>query len=237
MNKRGTAKRILFITGTDTGVGKTLLTGLLLHHLRKQGIHARAVKPFCSGGTEDVLFLRQIQDGELLEREVCPFYFREPIAPLIAQRIHREFVELPQVLDHLREAAATCEVLLVEGSGGLLVPLGEGYFVADLISNLDCRVIVVASNALGTINHTLLTVRYLQSLRRFKKATAGNLKVVLMNRAKGDESSGSNGEILREILAPVQLVQVPFLGRNACSFGAVKKSRRKIAKTLASIFD
>jgi len=237
MKKRGNSAKILFITGTSTGVGKTLLTALLLHHLREAGIRAAAIKPFCSGGTQDVCLLRQIQDRELPESEVSPFYFKEPVAPLVAERIHKKFIRLPQVLAHVRKVAASCEVLLVEGSGGLLVPLGEGYFVADLISSLACGVIVVASNQLGTINHTLLTVRYLQSRNTFYGKGENHLKVILMDRSSGDESSSSNEEILREFLAPVRLVKVPFLGRNACSLRAVKKNGRKIAKTLASIFD
>lgn len=237
MKKPEKSTRILFITGTGTGVGKTLLTGLLLDHLRGTGVRARAVKPFCSGGTQDVRFLSQLQDGELLEREVCPFYFKEPIAPLVAQRIHKKIVKLRQVLAHLRKMAANCEVLLVEGSGGLLVPLGEGYSVADLITGMDCETIVVASNKLGTINHTLLTVRHLQSLSGFRKKQRQNLKVVLMDRGAGDESTGSNGEILREFLAPVPLMQVPFLGKNACRARVVRNSRRKITKTLASILE
>jgi dethiobiotin synthetase len=180
--------------------------------------------------------LSQIQARELQQEEVNPFYFNEPVAPLVAERIHKRFVELPQVLAHLRKLSAGCEILLVEGSGGLLVPLGEGYSVADLITSLGCEVIVVASNKLGTINHTLLTVSHLQRSKSLGRKGKRSIKVVLMDRAKRDESSGSNGEILGELLAPVPLFQVPFLGRNACSVTAVKKNSKKIAKTLASIF-
>lgn len=90
--------RLIFITGTDTGVGKTLLTGLLLHHLRHSGVHSLAMKPFCSGGTSDVDLLYGLQDGELSRPEINPFYFREPIAPLLASRIHRRPVRLPDVI-------------------------------------------------------------------------------------------------------------------------------------------
>ena len=231
MKKTWEPARILFITGTGTGVGKTLLTGHLLHHLRKTGVRVKAVKPFCSGGTRDVRFLSQIQEGELQKEVITPFYFKEPIAPLVAERIHQKFIKLPQVLAHLRSLSVGCEILLIEGSGGLLVPLGEGYFVADLVAQLGSEVIVVAQNKLGTINHTLLTVRHLQCLKNRRTG----IKVVLMGTAKSDDSSGSNGEILREFLAPVPLFEVPFLGRNACTVTAVKKNRKKIAKTLASI--
>jgi dethiobiotin synthetase len=235
MKRTSDSARILFITGTGTGVGKTLLTGHLLHHLRKTGVLARAIKPFCSGGTWDVRFLNQIQGGELREEEITPFYFKEPIAPLVSERIHQKFIKLTQVLAHVRRLSVGCKILLIEGSGGLLVPLGEGYFVVDLVVRLGCEVIVVAPNKLGTINHTLLTVRHLQSLKGRRKKSITHLKVVLMGTAKSDDSSGSNGHVLREFLAPVPLFEVPFLGRNACSVTAVKKNRKKIANTLASI--
>src|SRR6187402_963088 len=103
MKKGGNSPRILFITGTDTGVGKTLLTGLLLHHLRENGVHALAAKPFCSGGTQDVVFLNEIQNGELTLRQLNPFYFRDPVAPLVAGRKHHKLVSLAQALTYLRK--------------------------------------------------------------------------------------------------------------------------------------
>jgi dethiobiotin synthetase len=237
MKKGGNSPRILFITGTDTGAGKTLLTGLLLHHLRESGVRALAAKPFCSGGTRDVVFLNEIQNRELTRRQINPFYFRDPVAPLVAGRQRNKLVPLPQVLTHLRKLSAGCEVLLVEGSGGLLVPLGEGYSVADLIAHLDCEVLVAAQNKLGTINHTLLTVRGLQNFMNSRRQGGKNIKVVLMNHGHTDESCSANGKILRELLAPVPLLEVPFLGRNASSVTVVQKKCKKIAKTLASIFE
>ena len=82
--------KIIFITGTDTGVGKTLLTALLLHHLRQTGVHALAMKPFCSGGRADVRLLQSLQRGELSDAEMNPFYFAEPIAPFVAAKKHEK---------------------------------------------------------------------------------------------------------------------------------------------------
>src|SRR6185312_6066960 len=78
--------KIVFITGTDTGVGKTIFTGLLVRHLREHGVHALAMKPFCSGGRGDVKLLRAMQDAELTENEINPFYFPKPVAPLVDAR-------------------------------------------------------------------------------------------------------------------------------------------------------
>ncbi len=227
--KRTDQTRIIFVTGTDTGVGKTLLTGLLLHHLRQAGCHALAMKPFCSGSPADTEFLHAAQNGELTLDEITPFYFAEPLAPLVAARRHRRSIRLPEVLRQIKRLSNRCQCLLIEGIGGLLVPLGEGFTVRDLIAKLDCEVIVVACNRLGTINHTLLTVDAL--------GTVGNkgLKAVLMSHNNEDSSAGSNRRILAELLAPAPVLSVGFLGNNARRFEALKKSRKKIQKTLARI--
>ena len=165
--------RILFITGTDTGVGKTVFTALLLTHLRRRGVPAFAIKPFCSGSRSDARWLYALQGGDLTLQEINPFFFPEPLAPLIAARRQKRSVRLEAVLEHIgaisdRILAASqnpvkgrTPVLLIEGVGGLLVPTGPGYFVLDLIRELRCEVIVVSRNQLGTLNHTLLTLQVL----------------------------------------------------------------------------
>jgi dethiobiotin synthetase len=226
---RGSA-RIIFVTGTDTGVGKTIFTGLLLHHLRITGVHALAMKPFCSGGRADVRLLRAMQDGELSEDEINPFYFPEPIAPLVSARQHKRAISLVEVVRRIKKIAARCECLLVEGSGGLLVPLGEGFLVAHLIQRLDCEVVVVSRNRLGTINHTLLTVNALKDLGVKK------LVVALMETGKKDASVETNGRILGELLGSIRLFCFEFLGKNASKSGVLKKSHRKVKKTLAGMY-
>ena len=219
--------KIIFVTGTDTGVGKTIFTGLLVHHLRANGVHALAMKPFCSGGRADVRLLRAMQDAALTEEEINPFYFPEPIAPLISARQRKRRIPLGEVVQRIKKIAARCECLLIEGSGGLLVPLGEKYLVSDLIERLGCEVIVVARNQLGTINHTLLTVN---ALKRFG---VKNIAVVLMGTRKKDASVEKNGEVLREFLKGMKVEELGFLGKNANKIEVLKKSVRKLKKTLA----
>src|SRR6266700_3692182 len=102
--------RIIFITGTDTGVGKTVLTGLLLCHLRQNGCHALAMKPFCCGSRADVGLLHRLQDGELAPDEINPFYFPEPLAPFVAGRKQRRSIRLQTVLDGIRRLAGRGEL-------------------------------------------------------------------------------------------------------------------------------
>ena len=153
--------KILFVTGTDTGVGKTLVTASLLHHLRASGTRALAIKPFCSGMRSDVRLLQSIQAGEISDQEANPYYFRLPVAPLIAARKLGKKITIDQVIDRIKTVEAKCDRLLVEGAGGLLSPLGWKFSAADLIARLRCDVCVVAANKLGVLNHVLLTVRAL----------------------------------------------------------------------------
>ncbi len=222
--------RIIFITGTDTGVGKTVFTGLLLHHLRQTGKHALALKPFCSGGREDVKLLCALQDGELSEDEINPYFFSEPVAPFVAARQHRCRIQLTEVVNYIHKKAENCEVLLVEGAGGLLVPLGEKFFISDVIRRLHCEVFVVAKNRLGTINHTLLTVRTLRALGVEK------VKIIVMQTSANktwDPSIETNVEVLRRFLAPTQVHELEFLGKNANKIKGFENNYKKMKKTLA----
>lgn len=221
--------QIIFITGTDTGVGKTLLTGLLLYHLQRQGCHALAMKPFASGSRADAKFLQGLQGEELRLDEINPFFFPEPVAPLVAARKHNRLVRLPEVLRRVNGLAERCQCLLIEGIGGLMVPLGERYYVLDLIRKLRCEVVLATRNRLGTVNHTLLSV--------FAAQDAGikKVKTVVMTCGKADSSSGSNARLLRELLAPNSVLEIPFLGRKPERFAVRQAAEKKLKKTLAGI--
>jgi dethiobiotin synthetase len=266
------ATRILFITGTDTGVGKTLLTALLLCYLRGRGTRALALKPFCSGSRGDAELLHRLQEGDLSLDEVNPFYFAEPVAPLVSARRHKNHVPIEKVVQHIDSMLARLDrglsspsnpktrvserraqnYLLIEGSGGLLVPLGEGYAVLDLIIRLRCQVLVVSRNRLGTINHTLLTLRALENLRRTggphlrlsrgervgtgSDLPQGRVKLVLMDERSKDFSSRTNPAILSEWIAPASLISLPYLGPRCGSISALKHFAKKFQKTLARLF-
>jgi dethiobiotin synthetase len=227
--------KIIFITGTDTGVGKTLLTALLLCHLRQSGRRALAMKPFCSGGRADAELLHALQDDELSLDEINPFYFPEPLAPLAATRKGRRSISLREVESRIRHVrtklVAPESALLIEGSGGLLVPLGENYTCLDLIKKLRCEVIVVSRNRLGTLNHTLLTV---QALRHAGIAPSA-LKVVLMDRLARDPSCASNPALLEKLLAPVAFFSVPFLGPRSQVVARIKSNAARIRQILAGL--
>lgn len=221
--------RIIFVTGTDTGVGKTVLTALLLTHLRENGFDALAMKPFCSGSRDDVRVIMRIQGARLRIEEVNPFYFQAPVTPMVAGEESGSVVRLSQVLRLIRRAARRCDFLLVEGAGGLLSPLGRRFNLLHVIENLAWGVIVVCPDKLGAINQTLLTIGALRH-RNISK-----IKVVLMGQRRKDVSTKSNRRVLRTFLSQTPVETIPFLGRNPEISKAFGRAAKKNKKTLATI--
>ena len=226
----GRAKNVVFVTGTDTGVGKTVLTALLLCFLRQEGHRALAVKPFCAGDRADVDLLHDCQDAELSREEISPFHFEEPVAPAIAARLHGRRITLRRACAHVHWAAARCDWLLVEGCGGLMVPLGDRFLVADWIAALSCPVVVVAPNRIGVINHSILTINALRILN------ISRIQPILLNQGCVDASCKTNASCLAELLAPLRLFEIPFLGRNAFGFKRLRADSKKLKKVLAQIW-
>jgi dethiobiotin synthetase len=200
---------IVFVTGTDTGVGKSLLTALLVRLARNSGVSALAIKPFATGDLSDARMLQMAQDGALTLEEITPFLFKKPVAPLVAARLEGRRISRTAVLRNIRRIQARCEVLFVEGCGGLLVPLGRDFTVLDLIKELQCNPLVVAADRLGTVNHTLLTVNVLQS-RGIRP-----LGVLLSKVGVKDSSTGGNGAVLSEFLGTIPVFEIPFFGKKA----------------------
>jgi len=247
VRRRQTAS-VIFISGTDTGVGKTVLTAVLLAHLRQSGARAFAIKPFCSGGRGDAELLHDLQEDDLSLDQINPFYFSEPIAPLVAGRKHRRQIRMNDVIQHIdavmsrfppieNRKSKIGNTLLIEGAGGLLAPLGEGFNLLDLILALSgirrqpssIQTVVVASNRLGTLNHTLLTAHRLRAakIRRFK--------MVLMDTSRPDASSHSNAAVMAELLAPNPVESIPFLGRQDLRPGNIRTNSKRLAEVLARI--
>lgn len=152
----------LFVTGTDTGVGKTVASAALLHRLRAVGTPARYWKPIQTGIEDDddtaaVARLSGCGPAGVLDAGVR---LRRPLSPHLAARLAGTTVTLDQVLGHAG-AVLSRDYWVVEGAGGVLVPVNDRDLMVDLMRLLDMPVVVVARTALGTINHTLLTLEAL----------------------------------------------------------------------------
>jgi len=160
-------RKALLITGTDTGVGKTVVAGGLALGLRELGLNPGVFKPAESGVTDepkDGLFLKRCAETKESIREIVPFILREPLAPGVAAEREGVTIDLQTIKERLNQIKMKHPVTLVEGAGGLLVPLVGSFTYGDLARFLDLPILVVARPSLGTINHTLLTVRVARAM-------------------------------------------------------------------------
>jgi dethiobiotin synthetase len=217
-----------FITGTDTGVGKTVLTALLARHLRERGVNAAALKPICSGGRNDARTLRAAMKGVLTPDEINPWHFRAPMAPLLAARRERKQVKLADVLAHVCTIQKRFDVMLVEGAGGLLSPLGGNFDSRDLIAALRATPMIVCPNRLGAVNQVLLT------LAALPRSASCRARVVLMSPSKPDASTNTNSGLLAEFFDARRIFELPWLGRRPDAGKVLKDSRvRRTFRALA----
>jgi dethiobiotin synthetase len=155
----------IFITGTDTGVGKTEAAAAIARLLRNRGINVGVMKPVTSGCSV-IHGKRTSEDAELLacgagigpvDPDVAPYCLAAPVAPSVAAAMEGVRIDFGRIGDALERLAAQHEFMIVEGAGGLMAPLAGGLMVADLIVRLALPVLVIARPNLGTVNHTVLT--------------------------------------------------------------------------------
>ncbi len=200
--------RGLLVTGTDTGVGKTEVAAALVAGWRARGLDVGAMKPAQSGVedglTTDADRLREAAGGTDPADLVCPYSLRAPLAPAVAARLEGVEISLAHVLACAAELASRHAALVVEGAGGLLVPLTDRETYADLAVALGMPVLVVARAGLGTVNHTALTC---EALRARGLAVAG----VILNRASpgADPSEPHNPAEIERLAGARVLASLP----------------------------
>ncbi len=154
-----------FVTGTDTGVGKTLISSALLHGLSKAGLKTEGMKPLAAGAemregvlhNDDVFQLEAASSLALPRDLVVPYLLREPAAPHIAAALEQTAIDPQRLLSAYAQIAAQAESVVVEGVGGFRVPLTDDFDTADLAEKLQLDVILVVGLRLGCLNHALLT--------------------------------------------------------------------------------
>ena len=153
----------LFITGTDTNVGKTRVTAMLVRALRKQGLDSVAMKPICCGERADAEQLHAACDRAIPLNDVNPVWLRTPAAPYTAAIIEDRNIDLSLIRETFARLRAGHDSLIVEGVGGWRVPIARDYFISDLAAEFALPVAVVVANKLGAINHALLTIESIQA--------------------------------------------------------------------------
>jgi dethiobiotin synthetase len=204
----------LFVTGTDTGVGKTVVSCALVRALRERGVDAGAMKPIETGvgpeGPLDAIALRDAAGASDPLEDVCPQRFALPAAPNVAAKAESRRVDLNAIRSALARIAKRRDLVVVEGAGGLLVPIRDGVTMADLAQDMGLPLLIVARASLGTINHTLLTL----------EAAAGHgLPVVgvVISHAGGELSAADTANLsaLRAELGKRLVGEIPPLEPNA----------------------
>jgi dethiobiotin synthetase len=158
----------LFVTGTDTGVGKTRVAVALIHALRAQGLCVAAMKPVSAGSApgelnEDVVALLQAANVAANLNDVNPYAFAEPVAPHIAAQQAGVRIDLDVIVAAYSRLAAQADVVVVEGAGGWRVPLNEREDTSDLAQRLELPIVLVVGLRLGCLNHALLTAESIAS--------------------------------------------------------------------------
>jgi len=210
----------LFITGTDTGVGKTIVTSLVALHFMRQGADVGVMKPIASGcetidGTlinEDAAWLQQVTGVRDEMDLINPVRYAEPLAPLTAARRNGETTAdvLQRCADAYAELQRRHEIVIVEGVGGWLVPLAhhKSTFAtcADLVKLLDLPVIIACRRILGTINHSLLTCAQIPRQRQVGLFFCDATPV-----APNDVAAQTSPTLISEISGLPILAQIPFL--------------------------
>lgn len=163
----------IFVIGTDTGVGKTVVSAGLMRRLRTDGYQACYFKPVLSGAgcldgrpvPWDTLFVKKLSGLTEDNQNITPYAFKTPVSPHLASELEKQAIDLAVIKGKYQYLKDKYDYLVAEGCGGLAVPLTSGgYMLSDLIKELGMSCLVVARAALGTINHTLLTVKYAQNL-------------------------------------------------------------------------
>jgi dethiobiotin synthetase len=172
----------LFITGTDTGVGKTVIARLIVRSLVATGVRVAVMKPVAAGSlitaqgprNEDALGLIADSNVDMPYETVNPYCLEAPVAPHLAARAAGITVELPRIQDCFHTLARAADYLIVEGAGGWFAPLNEAEFIADLAAALNLPVLLVVGLRLGCLNHALLTVAAVRQRRLHLAAWIGN---------------------------------------------------------------
>ena len=222
----------VFVTGTDTDSGKTIIAGGIARALLHKGFNVGVMKPVATGGdsrregskprwvSTDALHLRQAAATSDSIDLINPYCFKTPLAPWPAARLERKSIDIDRIGAAYRELSRRHDYMVVEGIGGLMVPLKRDFFVVDLIARMHLAAIVVAKPDLGTLNHCLLTVSAL------KNAGIPLAGVVIDNWDGKSFAQRTNPQVLRKILDRNVLV-VPHQPKFVSDFDALGRHLAK----------
>ncbi len=225
----------IFITGTNTGVGKTFVSAGLLQAFKEMGFSVCPMKPVetgcrINGGKLIPLDTLKLIDASSVKESldiVNPYRFKPPIAPAVAAELEWKVIRKSKIISAYKKLSNKYDITTVEGAGGIMVPVYKKYLFLDLIKDLDIPVIIVSRPGLGTINHTLLTIRTAQS-RGIKV-----LGVIINYAAKIKKglSEKTNPEVIEQLGGAPVLGIVPYSEKPASH---IKRKFLEIAEKILS---
>lgn len=202
----------VFVTGTDTGVGKTIVAAGIAGAMKRDGINVGVMKPIATGipkengfKSSDAELLAKIADSTDPESEINPIFLPLEASPLTASRTLNMDIKLDRVFSAFKSLTGKHEFVIVEGIGGVMVPIKQDYFVIDMIKEMNMPVLVVSRAALGTLNHTLLTVR---ACREYDLNVAG---IVINGVRSNNIIERTAGEIIHELTGMFVIGSIPFV--------------------------
>ena len=192
----------IFVTGTDTEIGKTIIAGGLAAILKQSGVNVGVMKPISAGDMTDANYLKHAAQVDDPLHLINPISLRYPLAPSVSANIEGKHVDILKIGEAYTILQKKYDYLIVEGVGGIAVPINDDKQVVDLILYLELPIIIVADAGLGTINHTMLTVEY---ARQQEITILG----IVLNMFRSDKAS------LPELTNPIEIervTQIPVLG-------------------------
>jgi len=183
-----------FVTGTDTGVGKTEVVAYLARFLSGKGFKVGVMKPVATGASRDAEILKKASGSKDLIQNINPVSLKLPLAPLVAGSVNMKLV-----WKSFKKLSVANDLMIVEGIGGAMVPIRKKakktFYVLDMMSKMKLPAIIVARPNLGTINHTLMTVKLLQS----KKIKIAGIVFNHTSRIKNDISIKTNPRVIEKL--------------------------------------
>ncbi len=195
-----------FVTATDTNAGKTVVTTALVNFLRFKGITAVPFKPVQTGGIADTEFALEHNKIVGKKEDFYSYSFENPCSPHLASEIEGKAISIKKIVADYTKLAKKYDCVIVEGAGGIMVPLGKGKFVLDIIVELNLPVMLVIANKLGAINQALLSIDKLRSVGFCPDW------LVFNDVAQGDESILSdNVRIVKELSGIEKVIRIPFM--------------------------
>lgn len=195
-----------FITGTDTEIGKTAITAGLASVFKQQGHNVGVMKPVAAGSRADAIILQASADVSDTLEEINPIYLDNPLSPNVAAQIESKTLYIDSIKTAYDQLKKHHDFMFVEGVGGLLVPILDDFSVADLITQLNLPILIVARAALGTINHTLLTIEAAKS----RNLTILGVIYNTLSQSANDTAAQTSPEIITRISKIPSLGTIPY---------------------------